>query len=52
MLSMGKKHMALSWSIASFTEEELASIMDKIKAKITIDGFWDSEITTNLEAVK
>ena len=43
---------ALSSSIASFTEEELASIVDKIKAKIIKDGFWDSEITTNLEAVK
>ena len=43
---------ALSSSIASFTEEELVSIVDKIKAKITKDGFWDSEITTNLEAVK
>ena len=43
---------ALSSSIASLTEAELASIVDKIKAKITKDGFWDSEITTNLEAVK
>ena len=43
---------ALSSSIASLTEAELASIVDKIKAKITKDGFWDSEITTYLEAVK
>ena len=42
---------ALSSSIALFTEEELASIVDKIKAKIIKDGFWDSEITTNLEGV-
>ena len=39
----GKKE-ALSSSIATFTEKELASIVDKIKAKITKDGFWDSEI--------
>ena len=39
---------ALSPSIAALTEEELASIVDKIKAKIIKDGFWDSEMTTNL----
>ena len=41
----------LSSSIALFTEEELASILVKIKAKITKDGFWDSEMTPNLVRV-
>ena len=37
--------------IALFTEEELASILVKIKAKITKDGFWDSKMTANLVRV-
>ena len=41
----------LSSSITLFTEEELASILVKIKAKITKDGFWDSEMTANLVRV-
>lgn len=41
----------LSASIALFTEEELTSIVVKMKAKITEDGFWDSEITANLKGV-
>ncbi len=40
---------AVSSSIASFTEKELASIVDSIKAKITEDGFWDSVVTANLK---
>ena len=44
-----KGNEALSSSIASFTEKELASIVDNIKAKITEDGFWDSVVTTNLK---
>ena len=44
-----KGNEALSSSIASFTEKELASIVDSIKAKITEDGFWDSVVTANLK---
>ena len=44
-----KGNEALSSSIASFTEKELASIVDNIKAKITEDGFWDSVVTANLK---
>ena len=43
-----KGNEALSSSIALLTEEELASILVKIKAKITKDGFWDSEMTAKL----
>ena len=43
-----KVNEALSSSIALLTEEELASTLVKIKAKITKDGFWDSEMTANL----
>ena len=43
---------SLSSAIASFTEKELSAIVDKIKAKITEDGFWGSEVTTNMVGVK
>ena len=46
-----KGNEALSSSIALLTKEELASILVKIKAKITEDGFWDSEMTANLVKV-
>jgi hypothetical protein len=32
-------------SVAKLTKEELSSIVEKIKAKITMDGFWDDEMT-------
>ena len=43
-----KANEALSSSIASFTEKELASTVENIKAKITEDGIWDSVVTANL----
>lgn len=38
-------------SMPSLTKEELSSIVDKVKAKITKDGFWDSEMTSNMASV-
>ena len=38
--------------MASFTEKEIFSIVDKIKAKITKDCFWDREAATNMVGVK
>jgi hypothetical protein len=38
-------------SVAKLTKEELSSIVEKIKAKITKDGFWDDEMTANMASV-
>jgi hypothetical protein len=35
----------VSSSVAKLTKEELSSIVEKIKAKITKDVFWDDEMT-------
>jgi uncharacterized C2H2 Zn-finger protein len=45
----GNNNMALS--VAKLTEEELSSIVEKIKAKITKDGFWDDEMTANMASI-
>lgn len=39
-------------SVAKLTKEELSSIVEKIKAKITKDGFWDDEMTAKMASVK
>ena len=41
----------VSSSVAKLTKEELSSIVEKIKAKITKDGFWDDEITANMASI-
>jgi uncharacterized C2H2 Zn-finger protein len=38
----------VSSSVAKLTKKKLSSIVEKIKAKITKDGFWDDEITANM----
>jgi hypothetical protein len=38
-------------SVAKLTKEELSSIVEKIKAKITKDGFWDDEMTENMASI-
>ena len=38
-------------SAAKLTKEELSSIVEKIKAKITEDGFWDDEMTSNMASI-
>ena len=45
----GNKNVALS--VAKLTKEELSSIVEKIKAKITKDGFWDDEMTANMASI-
>ena len=39
-------------SVAKLTKEELFSIVEKIKAKITKDGFWDDEVTADMASIK
>ena len=39
-------------SVVKLTKEELFSIVEKIKAKITKDGFWDDEVTTDMASIK
>ena len=46
----GDKNVAVS--VAKLTKEELSSIVEKIKAKITKDGFWDDEMTSNMATIK
>ena len=36
---------------SSLTKEELKSIVDKVKTKIKDDGFWDSEMTSNIASI-
>ena len=45
----GNNNVALS--VAKLTKEELSSIVEKIKAKITKDGFWDDEMTANMASI-
>ena len=46
----GEKNVAVS--VAKLTKEELSLIVEKIKAKITKDGFWDDEMTSNMATIK
>lgn len=39
-------------SVAKLKKEELSSIVEKIKTKITKDGFWDDEMTSNMATIK
>ena len=39
-------------SVAKLTKEELFSIVEKIKAKITKNGFWDDEVTADMASIK
>ena len=46
----GDKNVAVP--VAKLTKEELSSIVEKIKAKITKDGFCDNEMTSNMATIK
>jgi hypothetical protein len=38
-------------NIPLLTKEDLSFIVDKVKTKITEDGFWDSEMTSIMASV-
>lgn len=38
-------------SAAKLTKEELLSIVEQIKVKITKDGCWDNEMTANMASI-
>jgi uncharacterized C2H2 Zn-finger protein len=38
-------------SVAKLAKEELSSIVEKIKAKIKKDGFWEHEMTANMASI-